>query len=153
MLATWVKTLYTLRLVNFDGLRQHVNREGNQNVKKTIGLISKATTSHVHHTYLYIFVLRDYGVKMHNFAFYGERKQATTKFNFFFPNLDMGPWNSTSGESPLAPRVDLQTPSFVQYSIAYFRWSGRSAHAVLPYWGRLKIDINEGKGGKAEAQS
>ena len=52
------------------------------------------------HTYLYIFVLHDYGVKMHNFAFYGERKQATTKFNFFFLNLDMRPWNSTSGESP-----------------------------------------------------
>ena len=54
-----------------------------------MGLISKTTTSHVRHTYLYIFVLHDYGVKMHNFAFYGEHKQATTKFNFFFMNLDM----------------------------------------------------------------
>ena len=45
-----------------------------------MGLISKTTTSHVRHTYLYIFVLHDYGVKMHNFAFYGEHKRATTKF-------------------------------------------------------------------------
>ena len=87
MLAKWV--LYTLWLVNFGSLRQYVDREGNENVEKTIGLISKTTTSHVHHTYLYIFVLHDYGVKMHNFASYGERKQATTKFNFFFMNLDM----------------------------------------------------------------
>ena len=28
--------------------------------------------------------LHDYDVKMPNFAFYGERKQATTKFNFSF---------------------------------------------------------------------
>ena len=85
-----MKTLYTLRLVNFGGLRQHVNREGNQNVKKTIGLISTTTTLHVHHTYLYIFVLHDYGVKMHNFAFYGERKQATTKQQFLFSELGYG---------------------------------------------------------------
>ena len=79
MLATWVETLYTLWLVNFGSLRQYVDKEGNENVEKTMGLISKTTTSHVHHTYLYIFVLHDYGVKLHNFAFYGERKQATTK--------------------------------------------------------------------------
>ena len=47
---------------------------------KTIGLISKTTTSHVHHTFLYISFsfLHDYDVKMSNFAFYGGRKQATT---------------------------------------------------------------------------
>ena len=28
--------------------------DGNEKVKKTIGLISKTTTSHVHHTSLYI---------------------------------------------------------------------------------------------------
>ena len=28
--------------------------DDNENVKKTIGLISKTTTSHVHHTFLYI---------------------------------------------------------------------------------------------------
>ena len=105
MLATWVETLYTLWLVNFGSLRQYVDKEGNENVEKTVGLISKTTTSHVYHTYLYIFVLHDYGVKMHNFAFYGERKQATTKFNFFFYELGYGPWNSTSGESPTFDKV------------------------------------------------
>ena len=60
--------------------------EGNENVKKSIGFISKTTTLHVHHAFLYISLpfLHDYDVKMPNFAFYGERKQATTKFNFSF---------------------------------------------------------------------
>ena len=45
--------------------------DGNENVKKTIGLISKTTTSHVHHTFLYISFpfLHDYDVKMPYFAF------------------------------------------------------------------------------------
>ena len=62
------------------------NADGNENVTKTIGLISKTTTSHVHHTFLYISFpfLHDYDVKMPNFAFYGGRKQATTKFYFSF---------------------------------------------------------------------
>ena len=60
--------------------------DDNKNVKKTIGLISKTTTSHVHHNFLYISFpfLHDYDVKMPNFAFYGGRKQATTKFYFSF---------------------------------------------------------------------
>ena len=62
--------------------------DGNENVKtkKTIGLISKTTTLHVHHAFLYIsfLFLHDYDVKMANFAFYGGRKQATTKFYFSF---------------------------------------------------------------------
>ena len=60
--------------------------DDNENVKKTIGLISKTTTSHVHHTLLYISFpfLHDYDVKMPNFAFYGGRKQATTKCYFSF---------------------------------------------------------------------
>ena len=58
--------------------------EDNKNVKKTIGLISKTTTSHVHHTFLYISFpfLHDYNVKMPNVAFYGGPKQATRKFYF-----------------------------------------------------------------------
>ena len=45
--------------------------DDNENVKKTIGLISKTTTSHVHHTFLYISFpfLHDYDVKKPNFAF------------------------------------------------------------------------------------
>ena len=58
----------------------------NENVIKTIGLMSKTTTLHVHHTFVYIsfLFLHDYDVKMPNFAFIGERKQATTKFYFSF---------------------------------------------------------------------
>ena len=45
--------------------------DGNENVKKTIGLISKTTTLHVHHAFLYIsfLFLLDFDVKMPNFAF------------------------------------------------------------------------------------
>ena len=45
--------------------------DGNEKVKKTIGLISKTTTSHVHHAFLYIsfLFLHDYNVKMPNLAF------------------------------------------------------------------------------------
>ena len=64
-----------------------IQRRGRQRErqKKTKGLINKTTTSHVHHTFLYISFpfLHDYDVKMPNFAFYGGRKQATTKFYFF----------------------------------------------------------------------
>ena len=44
--------------------------DGNEKVTKTIGLISKTTTSHVHHTFLYISFpfLHDYDVKMPYFA-------------------------------------------------------------------------------------
>ena len=46
--------------------------DDNENVKKTIGLISKTTTSQVYHAFLYISFpfLHDYDVKMPNFAFY-----------------------------------------------------------------------------------
>ena len=73
----WPSSIVTLRSNDADG---------NENVKRTIGLISKTKTSHVHHTFLYISFpfLHDYDVKMPNFAFYGGRKQATTKFYFSF---------------------------------------------------------------------
>ena len=64
-----------------------IQRRGRQRERqKTIGLINKTTTSHVHHTILYIsfLFLHDYDVKMPNFAFYRGRKQATTKFYFPF---------------------------------------------------------------------
>ena len=58
--------------------------DGNQDVKKAIGLLRKTTTLHVHHDFLYISLpsLHDYDVKMPNCKFYGGRKQATT--NVFF---------------------------------------------------------------------
>ena len=48
---------------------------GNENVKKAIGLLSKTTSEHVHHAFLYISLplLFDYDVKMPNFTFYGGR--------------------------------------------------------------------------------
>ena len=65
-----------------------IQRRGRQRElqKKPIGLISKTTTSHVHHTFLYIsfLFLHNYDVKMPNFAVKGGRKQATTKFICLF---------------------------------------------------------------------
>ena len=60
--------------------------DGSENVKKVIGLLSKTTTLHVHHAFLYISLppLQDYNVKMANFTFYGGRKQATANFSFSF---------------------------------------------------------------------
>ena len=62
------------------------NGDGNENVKKSIGLLSKTTSLHMHHTFLYISLplLHDYDVKMPSFTFYGGRKQATTNFSFSF---------------------------------------------------------------------
>jgi len=45
--------------------------DGNENLKKTKCLISKTTTLHVHHAFLYISLLflHDFDVKMSDFAF------------------------------------------------------------------------------------
>ena len=53
---------------------------------KTICLISKTTTSHLHHTFLYIsfLFLQDYDVKMPYFVFYGGHKQELMKFYCIF---------------------------------------------------------------------
>ena len=55
--------LGTLRSDDGDG-------DGNGNTTKAIGLISKTTILHVHHTFLYISLLslHDYDVKMPNFT-------------------------------------------------------------------------------------
>ena len=68
------------------GTSRSNDADDNANVKKIIGLISKTTTSHAHHTFLYISFpfFHDYDVKMPNFAFYRGRKQATTKYYFSF---------------------------------------------------------------------
>ena len=60
--------------------------DGSENVKKSNMLISKTTTLHVQHTFLYIFLpsLHDYGVEISNFTFYGGHEQATTNFSFSF---------------------------------------------------------------------
>ena len=49
-------------------------------------VIRKTTALHVQHDFLFISLpfLHCHDVKMPNFVFYGERKQATTKFCFAF---------------------------------------------------------------------
>ena len=69
------------------GTLRSIDADGNENIKKTtIGFISKTTTSHVHHNFLYIsfLFLFDFALKMPNFTFYGGRKQARTKFYVSF---------------------------------------------------------------------
>ena len=68
------------------GLQDPTTRTATRTSKKTIGLRSKTTISHVDHTFLYISFpfLHDYVVTMPYFAFYGGRKQETTKFYFIF---------------------------------------------------------------------
>ena len=76
-----------MKCVQILGTLRSNDADDNENVKKKIiSLIIKTTTSHVHHTFLYISFpfLHDYDVKMPNFAFYGGRKQATTKLHFSF---------------------------------------------------------------------
>ena len=61
--------------------------DGNENVKKAIGLLSKTTSLHVHRAFLYIslLLLHDYDVKMLGFTSYIEdEKQATTNSSFSF---------------------------------------------------------------------
>ena len=77
------------------GTLRSKDADDNENVQKTIGFISKTTTSHVHHTFLYISFpfLHGYDVKMLDFVFCGERRQATTKLYlvlFLFLSLDNG---------------------------------------------------------------
>ena len=73
--------------------------DGNESVKKAIGLLSKTTTLHVHHAFLYISLpsLHDYEVKMPNFTFYGGRKQATMNF-LSLSNLSAVRKKSTPGK-------------------------------------------------------
>ena len=54
--------------------------------QKVIVLISKTTTPHGQHTFLYISLppLHDCDAKMPSFTFYGGREQETTKFSFSF---------------------------------------------------------------------
>ena len=51
---------------NILGTLRSKDADGNENVKKAIGLISKTTTSQVHYAFLYIsfLFLQDYDVKI-----------------------------------------------------------------------------------------
>ena len=59
--------------------------DGNENGKKAIGLISKTTTLHLHHAFLYISLplLPDCNVKVLKFTFCRGREHKTTTFFFF----------------------------------------------------------------------
>ena len=74
--------------------------DGNENVAKAIGLITKTIILHVHLAFLYISLpsLHDYGVKMPNFTLYRGRKYTGDDEIFsFFLNLGMVLRNSTLG--------------------------------------------------------
>ena len=82
------------------GIFSNDDGDGNENVKKTIGLFSKTTSLHTHHACLYISLplLHDYDVKMPCFTFYGGRKTSDDKLLFFFLNLSTVPKKSTPGK-------------------------------------------------------
>ena len=60
--------------------------DGNENIKKATGLITKTSTLHVHYTFWYISLpsLHDKDVKFPVWTFYGGRKQTKTNFSFSF---------------------------------------------------------------------
>ena len=68
------------------GTSRSDDSDGNENVNKAIGLITKTTILHVHHAFLYISLplLQDYDVKMPNLTFYIGSTQVTTKFPLSF---------------------------------------------------------------------
>ena len=68
------------------GTLRSYDADVNENVKKTIGFISKTTTLHVHHAFFVHFFARFCTTATWTclFKFYGVRKQATTKFCFSF---------------------------------------------------------------------
>ena len=90
--STW----YTLRMVNSTtsiGTLRSNDATVSRNIRFNKQNNNSARASHFLHISLPF--LHDCDVKMLNFAFCGERKQATTK-RFLFLNFDMVPWNSTS---------------------------------------------------------
>ena len=74
------------------GTLRSKDADDNEKVKKTIGLISKTTTSHVHHTFLYISFpfLHDYDVKMPYFAFMEDVNKQRRNF-ISLSELEYGP--------------------------------------------------------------
>ena len=67
--------------------------DGNEDLKKAIGMMSKTTTLHVHHAFLYssLLPLYDYDVKMLDSKLYGGRKQGMANFYFLILNLSAVP--------------------------------------------------------------
>ena len=73
-------------LLQTTGTLRSEDGDGNGKATKAIGLISKTTSLHVHHAFLYIFLpsLHDYDVKMPNFTMYRGSTQTTTRFSLSF---------------------------------------------------------------------
>ena len=73
-------------------LRNH-DGDDNENAKKATGLMSKTTTLHVHHAFLYISLLslHNYDVKWPNFKFTLERERQADKFYHLCLNLGAVP--------------------------------------------------------------
>ena len=71
--------------------------DGDENIKKTIRLLSKTTSLHVRHTFLYISLplLHNYDMKMPSFTFYGGCKTSEDKLFFLSLNLSAVPKKST----------------------------------------------------------
>ena len=70
-------------------MAEEAGSDGNENGKNATGLISKATTLRVHHTFLYLSLtsLHDYDVKMPNFTFYGSFMEDVDKRRRIFLSL------------------------------------------------------------------
>ena len=65
--------------------RRELSKDGNANGKKAVGLLSKTTTLHLHHAFLYISLslLHDHRVKLSSFTFYEDRREHKTTIAFF----------------------------------------------------------------------
>jgi len=70
---TILRIVYSQSIVGTNvGTLRSDDDDGNENVKKTIGLKTKTTMLRLHHAFLYISLqsLHDYDVNMPNFTFY-----------------------------------------------------------------------------------
>ena len=73
--------------------------DGNEDVKKAIGLLRKTTTLHVYHAFLYISLpsLHDYDVKMPNCKF-TEDVNKRRRISFSLSKVECGPQGNNSTE-------------------------------------------------------
>ena len=112
------------------GILRYNDADGNENVKKTKGLISKTTTLHVHHPFLYIsfLFLHDFDVKMpisrfmedvnkqrRNFISLPELEYGHLKFSFrvgvIAIKTETTQIHFLSNVLVVAPSLDLKVPS------------------------------------------
>ena len=82
-----------------DDYEYPTRRLGNENFSKTIGLISKTSTLHVHHSFIFAFVCHFCTTTTWRCLILrfmdNVNKQRRNLFSFSLLNLDMIPWNST----------------------------------------------------------